>query len=70
MAEIERRDGFEDNPERVGLVLARLAGEAMQAFGAAIDLQCLQAISAFAFLCGALASALWADWIRMNDGGG
>jgi hypothetical protein len=70
LAEIERRDGLEDHPERVGLVLARLAGEAMQALGAAIDLQCLQAIPAFAFLGGALAPALRADGIRMEDGRG
>jgi hypothetical protein len=42
----------------------------MQTFGAAVDLQRLQAISAFAFLCGGLAPTLWADWIRMDDGGG
>jgi hypothetical protein len=68
VAEIERRDGFEDHPERVGPVPARLAGEAMQALGAAVDLQRLQAIPAFALLCGALAPALRADWIRMDGG--
>jgi len=37
--------------------------------GSAVDLQRLQAVSPFAFLGGALASALWADWIRMEGGG-
>ncbi len=69
MAEIERRDGFEDEPERIGFILAWLAGEAMQAFGAAVDLQCLQAISAFAFLCGVLAAALRTGGVWLFGGG-
>jgi hypothetical protein len=42
----------------------------MQALGAAIDLQCPQAISAFALLGAALAPALRAAGIRMEDGRG
>lgn len=56
--------------ERLVLVLAPLAGEAMQALGAAVDLLRLQAVSAFAFPGGILASALRADGIWMDDGGG
>src|SRR6266852_3658001 len=69
VAEVERRDGFEDQPEGIGFVLASSTGEAMQTFGAAVDLQRLQAVSPFAFLGGALASAVWADWIQMEGGG-
>jgi hypothetical protein len=54
----------------VEIVLTWLPGEAMQTFGAAIDLQRLQAVSAFAFLGGILTSALRADGIRMDDGRG
>ena len=48
----------------------RLAGEAMQALGAAVDLRGPQAVSAFAFPGGILPSALQADGIWIDDGGG
>ena len=40
----------------------------MQALGARIDLQSLEAISTFAFLDGVLAAALWADEIGCGAG--
>jgi hypothetical protein len=70
VAEIEGGYSVEDEFEGIGFVLASSTGEAMQTFRAAVDLQRLEAISAFAFLCGALAPALWADGIRMEDSGG
>ena len=69
VAEVERRDSLEDEPEWVRLVFPWSAGETVQAFGAAVDLQRLQAVSPFAFLGGDLASAVRADWIRMEGGG-
>ena len=70
VAEVERRDSLEDEPEWVRLVLRWSAGETVQAFGALENLMDLQTVAALAFLDGALAPALRADGIRMDDSGG
>jgi hypothetical protein len=60
-AEIERRDGLEDEPERVSLVFCWSAGKTVQAFGALENLMDLQTVPALAFLDGVFAATLWAD---------
>jgi hypothetical protein len=49
-------------------VLAWLAGEAVKAFGALKDLQCLLAVSSLALSDGAFAVALRADWVFLFFG--
>ena len=65
-------DGYrlEDDLERVGLILSRVSrGEAVQAFGALVDLERLHSVAALAFLDAVLALALRAHGIRYADRG-
>ena len=56
---------FEDDLERVGLILSRVSrGEAVQAFGALVHLQRLHSVAALALLDGVLALALRTHGIR------
>jgi len=65
VAEVEDGYCFEDGFERVGLILPCVArGEAVQAFGAFVDLQRPHSVAALAFLDGALHSALRAHGVR------
>lgn len=49
---------FEDDLERVGLILSRVSrGEAVQAFAAFVDLERLHSVTALALLDGVLALA-------------
>jgi hypothetical protein len=65
IAKVESGHRFEDDLERVGLILARVSrGKAVQAFGAFVDLQRLHSVAALALLDGVLTLALRADGIR------
>jgi hypothetical protein len=68
VAEIERGDALKDEFQRIGLVLAWLPGEAVQAFGALEDLQGLQAISSLALSNGARTAAGWAGRVLFCSG--
>ena len=57
VAEIKRGDAFENEFERIGLILSRSAGEAVQALGALKDLQDLQAVPSLAFSGGVRTAA-------------
>lgn len=59
--EIERGDSVEDCIERISLVFAGCASEAMQTFAAAEHLQGAHAVAPLAFLDGVFAAALWTD---------
>src|SRR5712692_5352224 len=63
VAEVERRDSLEDEPERVRLVFCWSTGETVQAFGALENLMSLQTVAALAFLDGAFAAALRAHGV-------
>jgi hypothetical protein len=65
ITEIESRDCFENGLEWIGFVLSCVSrGEAVQAFGALVNLQRLHSVTALALLDGVLALALRAQWIR------
>ena len=57
VAEIEGRNAFENDVERICFILACGTREAMQTFGATKHLQGLQTVAAHTFLDGELASA-------------
>ena len=69
VAKIECRDAFENDVERICLVLARSAGEPMQTFGATKYLQDLQTVATHAFLDGELAGARRAGRILVSLSG-
>ena len=69
-AEVEGGYRFENDLERVGLILSCVSrGEAVQAFAAFVDLERLHSVAALALLDSVLALALRADGIRYPDCG-
>ena len=70
VAKIECRDAFENDLERIGLVLTCGTGEAVQTLGATKHLQDLQTVAAHAFLDGELAGAGGAGGVLASLGGG
>src|SRR5713101_3545270 len=69
VAEVERRDSLEDEPERVHLVFRWGTGKTVQAFGALENLMDLQTVAALAFLDGVFAAALRAHGVLLCGDG-